>query len=404
MTNRRFTRRTLLAGAASALVATRLRGDDRTSDSSREALRAAVDWLWAQQADDGGWHSPQYGVMRSGQSLTPFVLHALLQTIDEMSSDQYGRVQQAGRFLLSRLDDEGVLGRFDPEVMEYPVYSTAYAVRCFRRMFVYREMLAAEAGDAIRRMVRYLNEAQFDEAAGFAPHDPAYGGWGFQAALAPGRSGHTGRAPPGGAVGALALPFPWIPTAGPRMAKAQAYLRVLQKHPEATAPHALPEGAVADEPVPFDGGFYFSPVVLDANKGGVDPEPTPHWRSYATATCDGVLALVAAGLRYDDERVTAAADWLARHDDFDYPEGVPRDDPEPWGEAIRFYHYAVRGEAYRRLAFPAADRARLAAAVARRQQSDGRFVNNAAPLMKEDCPVLCTALAVVALASVALAS
>ena len=41
-------------------------------------LRRAVDYLWAQQAEDGGFHSATYGLLRSGQSLTPFVLNALL--------------------------------------------------------------------------------------------------------------------------------------------------------------------------------------------------------------------------------------------------------------------------------------------------------------------------------------
>ena len=94
-----------------------------------------------------------------------------------------------------------------------------------------------------------------------------------------------------------------------------------------------------------------------------------------------------------------AADWLAQHGDVDYPQGVPTEHPDPWGEAIRFYHYAARAEAYKALEFPAEKAAELAVAVARRQRSDGSFVNADSPLMKEDDPVLCTALATVALAN-----
>src|SRR5678815_5141018 len=47
--------------------------------SRQPALAAASKYLWSQQADDGGWHSHTYGLLRSGQSLTPFVLDALLQ-------------------------------------------------------------------------------------------------------------------------------------------------------------------------------------------------------------------------------------------------------------------------------------------------------------------------------------
>ena len=40
--------------------------------------RKAARICGASQADDGGWHSHTYGLLRSGQSLTPFVLDALL--------------------------------------------------------------------------------------------------------------------------------------------------------------------------------------------------------------------------------------------------------------------------------------------------------------------------------------
>src|SRR6478672_238308 len=56
---------------------------------------------------------------------------------------------------------------------------------------------------------------------------------------------------------------------------------------------------------PFDGGFYFSPIVLTANKGREerDKRGMYYYRSYATATCDGLLALLACGVPRSDERV-----------------------------------------------------------------------------------------------------
>ena len=45
----------------------------------RAPLARAAEYLWNQQAEDGGWHSHTYGLLRSGQALTPFVLDALLQ-------------------------------------------------------------------------------------------------------------------------------------------------------------------------------------------------------------------------------------------------------------------------------------------------------------------------------------
>jgi hypothetical protein len=98
-----------------------------------------------------------------------------------------------------------------------------------------------------------------------------------------------------------------------------------------------------------------------------------------------------------DPRIQAAASWLASHTDLDYPQGVPRDHPEPWGEAIRFYHYAVRAEVYDELDWPGEWRGQLRELLAARQNVDGSFSNPASHLMKEDDPLLCTALAAAAL-------
>ena len=66
----RLTRRTALAFLFTSACTTR--------DPARALIRACR-YLWSQQAEDGGWHSRTYGLLRSGQSLTPFVLNALLQ-------------------------------------------------------------------------------------------------------------------------------------------------------------------------------------------------------------------------------------------------------------------------------------------------------------------------------------
>src|SRR5262245_4588407 len=92
------------------------------------SLRAACQYLWGQQADDGGWHSKQYGVLRSGQALTPFVLHALLQVPENVCPRPAGGVDRALQFIREHIDEHGALGHTDPDISEYPVYSTAYAI------------------------------------------------------------------------------------------------------------------------------------------------------------------------------------------------------------------------------------------------------------------------------------
>jgi hypothetical protein len=249
-------------------------------------------------------------------------------------------------------------------------------------------------------MYCFLSEAQFDELEGFATTDAAYGGWGFDTARGKHDPGHMDLAHTRRALQALRA---FVRAASwPSFTRAELFLRVVQRDPGRLAEPATVERYLhAHSMIPFDGGFYFSPVVDAANKGRFSAthngEAAPHFRSYATATCDGILALLTAGVERDDERMVRAVEWLAAHDDLRYPQGVPTDYPEPWGDAIRFYHYAVRAEAYAALDWPGDWRARLASIVAQAQAEDGSFRNMTSPLMKEDDPLLCTALAVTAL-------
>src|SRR5262245_39060526 len=97
------------------------------------ALAKAVKYLWSQQADDGGWHSRTYGLLRSGQSLTPVVLDALLQVPDEDYPLPRARVARAIAFIAEKTRSDGVLGMADPGIPDYPNYSTALAVTALSR-------------------------------------------------------------------------------------------------------------------------------------------------------------------------------------------------------------------------------------------------------------------------------
>jgi hypothetical protein len=121
------------------------------------------------------------------------------------------------------------------------------------------------------------------------------------------------------------------------------------------------------------------------------------FRSYATATCDGLLSLLAAGIEASDERVLAASQWLDGNAALDHPAGIPQDDPTPWHKAVHYYHLAVRSEAWSALGRAGVWRADMERHLAPLQRADGSFTNDTSPLMKENDPILCTALAVVAL-------
>lgn len=370
-----------------------------TAATPQQALAKAQAYLWSQQLDDGSWRSEQYAVMRSGQALTPFVLHTLLSIGTPLDSDHAGKSRNAVDFIIAQLDADGALGKADPDILEYPVYSTAYAVLALNKLQSYHLLLGNGGNEQIERMRAFLREAQFNTASGFNEDMPAFGGWGFDKAQQPGEPGHMDLAHTRRATQAMAATNQGLPRLADLQTVAnecQRFLAVVQKRPETLAVQPVPEGVERPQEIPFDGGFYFSPVVLAANKGRLEKDDN-YWRSYATATCDGILALLAAGVPKDDDRITAAVKWLKEHTNIDYPQGIPTDYPEPWGEALEYYHYAVRAEVYDALDFPAEEKLALANKVASLQREDGSFVNSKSPLMKEDDPLLATSLAVIAL-------
>jgi hypothetical protein len=348
--------RALVAAVAVATVAIALGGEpartaSTASNRAADSLPAACAYLWSRQAPDGGWHSQTYGLMRAGDALTPFVLHALLTAPTDQCVAPPGG---ADRALIEKM-----------------------------RARLAREQLGPVRG--------------FTEAS-----SPAFGGWGFGGVHPPGVTGHMDLSHTRKVLQALR-------EAGGTDAavyeRALVFLRLMQRHPSETRPHPAPLFVPAHPPrgLRYDGGFFFSPVVLDANKGAVlaDERGAFHG-SYATATADGVLALLAAGVPASDERVQGARAWLLAHGSLDRPDGIPPDGPQAWGAAVDFYHLAVRAEAYRALGLEASLREALPRVLGPRQRGDGSFANDRSHLMKEDEPLLATALAVLAWPSRAL--
>ena len=338
--------------------------------SPQQLLERACNYLWAKQAEDGGWHSETHGLLRSGQALTPFVLFTLLKMAPDVAQQHADDVARAIAFIRSSVNDDGVVGLNDPDVAEYPNYSSAFAVRC---------LVAAGRRDdrhLIERICLYLQSQQFSQERGFGREHPVHGAWGFGGSL-----------PLGGSPGHVDISYTRHVLEALRDAdaidsgiasRAQLFLKRMQR----------------------DGGFYFSSVVEAANKGESIPAPDGEgtiYLPYATATSEGLLALLAAGVQPDDPRVLIAIDWLDSHPDLDHPGGIPRDHPERWGQVLFFYHLSIRGE----VAIASGDATRLLEPMTKllsdRQRNDGSFVNPLGTLMKEDDPILATALAVTAI-------
>ena len=335
------------------------------------ALAKAARYLWAQQSEDGGWHSASYGLLGSGQSLTPFVLDALARVPTDVRVTPPEKLERAIAFIRRHTDKTGAVGRWDPLLPDYPNYSTALAVTALCR--------ARPSGweQDVAPMTEYLRGQQFTEANGWRPDDAPYGAWGMGGdRRVPPNPGHVDLSMTRHALEALSAAG--VPPSDPAFRKATMYVERCHNF-DPSRPDAR------------DGGFYFSTVVLDANKAGPDGEG---YRSYGTATADGVLALIAMGRSREDERVEAARRWLELHHLPDRATGFVGEAYRRWPGGLRFYYAASATKAFRKLAV--AQSQSVSRALQTEQRPDGSW-SNPEDLVKEDDPLIATPFAARAL-------
>jgi hypothetical protein len=312
-----------------------------TAEPGRAAAAKAARFLWSKQSSDGAWRSDTYGLLRSGQSLTPLVLFALLGAPDPPGD----AVDRAVAFIRSGTNAAGEVGRSDPSLEDYPTFATALALQAFRK-----------AGKDAGRMAEALRVHQFGEENGWMPERPAYGGWGM---------GGPMRKPPHPGHVDLSMTRHALEAVGDPSGRAKKFLERCRN---------------------ADGGFMFSPVVLDANKAGVG-------KSYGTATADAVLALLAIG-----EPVGPALGWLSKHHRVD---GVPGFDESTakWQGGMLYYYLAASARAFRAAkSGPPGWKDEMIRSLAGLQGEDGSF-KNPSFLMKEDDPLIATSFALLALTS-----
>jgi hypothetical protein len=333
----RIDRRSFLLTALAAAACSRRDDGDR--------LRLAAEYLWAQQAEDGGFKSTTYGLLRSGQSLTPLVLGALLLVPKTTLHPPTEAVERALDFIKKNTGAHGV---------DYPNYAAALAISA---------IVKARPNDSQRTiapMIEQLRAQQFTETNGWMREDAPYGAWGM--------GGTVRHAPDAGHVDLSmtryvmeALKAAGVSPADPAMTRALVYLERSQN---------------------ADGGFYFSAVNLETNKAGAaDGLPL----SYGTSTADGLLALRAAGVPDTDGRIVHAIEWLKHHHQPDRAPGF-EGARESWASALRYYYADVitRSVPDLRVTLPP-------------QETDGSF-RNSNNMVKEDDPLIATSFAVNVLA------
>jgi squalene cyclase len=350
-----------------------------------DAVVDGVEWLLEQQQADGAWRSAKYAQLKEGPGATALAVAALAEatTNEPEAATRRVEIRQAIRdglsFLTSQLAPAGYV-RSPDGASEYPTYATALTLLALERLPPSeREPYV----DAIGRMRAYLAAAQVRSPL---PNQLAtasdVGGWG----LVGGEPNDPSS-------------FRTANVSTTRLA-VEALAPVAADHAETLqlARQFLAQRQNAD------GGLAFLSDPLDQlNKAGaLDPanigEPFVA-RSYGTTTADGLLAMRAAGVAANDQRVVAAIEWLDAHPQVDAVPGFPSDEVSVAASQGLFYYYAA-ALARAMEAFPEAPFAvrapDLTGELVSRQRPDGSWANTIST-MREDDPLTATCFALMAL-------
>ena len=343
--------------------------------------------MWEQQSADGGWHSQTHAVLRDGKVLTPYILFYLLQLPKEEFNSQQESIDKAVEFIVSNMS--AAINEDSTTLIDYPNYSAAYALRVLHKL---------DRDTALQHIIaNYLLEQQFLEHRGFNADSLAYGAWGYgEPDLKLGEHGHADVSHTRRIVQAL-VEGGYIGKRAEKAEKAEKaetceeillFLKGAQRSQE---DHRLYEGCISRSVLPYDGGFVSSVVTLETNKsqpvfiegGGY------HYPSYATATCDGLLAMDALGMK-DTPQYNDAVNWLKKNIHYSTIDGLSVNDPEQWTYVMHYYHLAVRSEAMSIIDRQGTWRDSISTMLIKEQLPGGYYLNPLGGVNKEDDPLMAT--------------
>lgn len=287
-----------------------------------DASARAADWLAAQQLPGGAWPRTAAqvteGQTNPSATLTALVLLAFLSAPDSVRARHAAVIERGTAYLLANHSPAGWVGNAE-EPVRLQNYTTALALQA---------LLVADAkkhAAAVARMRAYLEQAQLTEANQFTDLDWLYGSWNYYDEIRP----YSLR----GDVSIVSfvlegLHAAGLPAASPVWAKARRFLGRCQNL----------EADPGQRTEVDDGGFFFNPRASKAGEVSL-PGNKVKFRSYGSATCDGLRSLLHAGVPKDDPRVAAALAWLRKNWTLRENAGFAQDLPVAYWSGIFYYYY-----------------------------------------------------------------
>ncbi len=353
--------------------------DDEVPDAAAIAGKA-VAFLRPRQGSDGSWSGDRE------PGITALVVTAMLRSGSVTPDDP--AVTKGLAFLERYIGPKGGLSE-----APHSVYTTSVALMAFHE---------ANRAGRYNRIIKggqdFLKSTQLDEGEGKRRDDPEYGGLGYGGGNSRPDLSNT-------AFFIEALRDTGLPPDDPALQKALIFVSRCQNLKSEF--NDQPRAAKVN-----DGGFVYNPAAgTESGSGGPRGKTAKGrgqaapkgadggLRSYAGMTYAGLKSMIYAGLTQDDPRVKAALEYIKKNYTLDENPGQ--------GQRGLYYYYQTFAKAMALMGKPTLVdaeghqhnwRAELVAALAKRQNANGSWVNHDDRFMEGD-PHIVTSFALLALAN-----
>jgi hypothetical protein len=337
------------------------------------SLTKALNWLLAQQADDGGWHSTTYGTLKAGAGLSALTAYTLSR-IPNPPPAWSEAMERTARFLSAGFPLRKVLSAPDG-TLDYPTYAAGLLLSAGKKFPVLLDQIPRA------ELIQYLLAAQVGAERGFEENSNEYGGWDLL-----GRDDARGIST-GTNVSVMAFVLEALqPVEQPAANQARKLaLAWLDRAQTATG----------------DGGFPFTAVPDSLNnKARWCDEQHRMPRSYGSATCDGLRCRLACGQTVRDEPVKRALQWITEKKPVEYVPGFEHlAEENSWSQGLRFYYLQSLARVFPFLPVDIANQRaeQVAEFIIGSQRNNGSWVNESTR-MREDDPLIATNFAILTLA------
>ncbi len=366
-TRRAFLDRTITAAGLLGLTASPAWSREDETAATGEMVAKAVNFLRPRQAEDGSWSGD-----RKEPGITAMVVTALLRSKRVTPAEPV--VTRALAYLEQFLGPKGGLSE-----APHANYTTSIALMAF-----HEANKDGKYDRTIKGGQEFLKAMQWDEGEGKGRDSDFYGGAGYGGSNSRPDLSNT-------SFMIEALRDSGLPADDPALQKALVFVSRCQNL----------KGEFNDQPWAGkvdDGGFIYTAANGGTSVAG--KEADGGLRSYGGMTYAGLKSMIHAGLTRDDPRVKAAYGYIIKHYNLDENPGL--------GQVGLYYYYQTFARAMSLIDRPtvvdasgrAHDwRAELVAALAKRQDPNGGWVNPSDRFMEGD-PNLVTAYALLALSCV----